>query len=70
MSSAAHYYTPITKAYTAAASEGQYLDEGAALEITVKTVNNFTGPDSLLHTGIVYGALLRLCFTNNKPTLL
>lgn len=60
------YHTPIRYACKMVTSEAPDLDEEGTLQIAVKWVNNYTGPDDLGHTLLVYGALPRLGFLINR----
>lgn len=62
------YYTPIQHAYQIVTSEVLDLDAEAVLLIAVKFINHSTGPDGLVPTLLVYGALHRLGFSRAKPT--
>lgn len=62
------YHTPIRHACNIVTSEAPDLDEEAALQIAVKSVKDSTGQDGLVPTLLLYGALPRLGFPNDKPT--
>lgn len=68
MSYVERYHTPIRHAYKIVIAEATELDAEAALQVAVKSVNDSIGPDGLVPTLLVYGALPRLGFPNDPPT--
>lgn len=62
------YHNPIKNAYIIVKTEAPDLDDEAALQAAVKSVNDFIGSDGLVRTILVYGALTRLGLEINKPT--
>lgn len=62
------YHEPIRKAYKCVKQEAPDLDSEAALQMAVKAVNDSTGPNGLVPTLLVYGALPRLGLPNDAPT--
>eukprot|EP00171_Calliarthron_tuberculosum_P013661 IDg13661t1 len=64
---AERYHVPVKKAYHRIMFEAPRLDKVAALQIAVKAVNDSVGPDGLLPTLLVYGALPRLVLPSDLP---
>lgn len=62
-------YEHVRRAHQIIKREAPDLDREAMLQITVKAVNDYIGSDSLVPTLLVYGALPRLGFPSEKPTL-
>lgn len=68
MSYIEHYHAPIRYAHGIVIFAATKLDARAALQIAVKSVRDSIGPDSLVPTLFVNGALPRLGFPNDSPT--
>lgn len=68
MSYVERYHNPIRHAFKIVTAEAPDLDPEAALQTAVKSVNDSIGPDGLVPTLLVYGALPRLGFPNECPT--
>lgn len=49
-------------------SEAPDLDEEAAIQVAVKSINDYTGADGVVKPLLVYGALTRLGIPSDKPT--
>lgn len=62
------YHAPIRHVYKIVTSEALELDPEAALQINVKTANDSIGPEGIVPTLLVYGALPRLGLPSEKPT--
>eukprot|EP00171_Calliarthron_tuberculosum_P004960 IDg4960t1 len=61
------YHMPVKKAYRRIMFEAPRIDKVAALQMAVKAVNDSVGPDGLVPTLLVYGALPRLGFPSDPP---
>ncbi len=61
------YHVPIKKAYRRIMYEAPRLEKAAALQMAVKAVNDSVGPDGIVHTLLVYGALPRLGLPSDPP---
>lgn len=61
------YHQPIRRAYQTIKSESPDTDDAAALQMAVKAINDSVGPDGLVPTLLVYGALPRLGLPHDKP---
>lgn len=68
MSYVERYHAPIQHSYKIVLAEAAELDAEAAFQIAVKSVSDSIGPDGLVPTLLVYGALPRLGFPNDPPT--
>lgn len=64
------YHEHVRRAYQIIKREAPGLDREAALQTTVKAVNAYIGPDSLVPTLLAFGALPRLGFPSERPLLL
>lgn len=62
------YHQLIRRAYQIIKSESTDTDENAALQMAVKMINGSVGPDGLVLTPFVYGALSRLGLLHDKPS--
>lgn len=62
------YHVPLRRAYKIMKDEAPGLDDEALLQCAVKSVNDSVGPDGLVPTLLVYGALPRLGLKTEKPT--
>lgn len=62
------YHEPLRRAFKIIKQEAPDLDPDAALQCAVKSVNDSAGPDGLVPTLLVYGALPRLGLPTDKPT--
>jgi predicted ATP-grasp superfamily ATP-dependent carboligase len=54
------YYGPIRRAYLIITTKIPGIDKDIALQIAFKAINDTTGPDGLVPTLLVYGALPRI----------
>jgi hypothetical protein len=54
------YHSPVRRAYSIISTEIQDIGNDMALQITFKAVNDIAGPDGLVPTLLVYGALPRM----------
>ena len=54
------YHGPVRRAYLVISTEIQGISKDITLQIAFKAVNNTTGPDGLVPTLLVYGALPRM----------
>ena len=61
------YHAPLRKAYMVIKKEAPELDNDSALQAAVKAVNDTAGPDGLVPTLLVYGALPRLGLRTDPP---
>ena len=52
------YYIPLCRVYKIISSELKGASEELTLQMAVKAVNNFTGPDGLVPILLVFGAYL------------
>lgn len=62
------YHEPKRKAYKCVTQEAPHLDNEAALKMAVKAVNDSKGPNGLITSLLVHGALPRLGPPNDVPT--
>ena len=62
------YHDPLRKAYRIIKKEVPNIDDECALQYAVKSLNDSTGPDGLVPTLLVYGALPRLGLPTDKPS--
>lgn len=62
------YHAPIRRAYKIIRKEAPNLEKESALQTAVKSVNDSVGPNGLIPTLLVYGALPRLGFPSDPPT--
>eukprot|EP00171_Calliarthron_tuberculosum_P003348 IDg3348t1 len=62
------YHAPLRRAFKIIKEEAPDIDDEAALQFAVKSVNDSAGPDGIVPTLLVYGALPRLGFQTDKPT--
>jgi hypothetical protein len=63
------YHSPIRRAFNIIRKEAPDLDPDAALQMTVKAINDSVGPDGLLPTLLMFGARPRLGLPADKPTV-
>lgn len=68
MSTVERYHTPVRRAFKIIREEAPQMSAKAALQTAVKAVNDSVGPDGLVPTLLVYGALPRLGVPGEKPT--
>lgn len=68
MSIVERYHTPIRRAYKIICQEAPDLSKECALQMSVKAVNDSVGPDGLVPTLLVFGALPRLGLPSDPPT--
>lgn len=61
------YHEPVRLAHCIIMSEAPDMDKEAALQSTVKEINDYVGPDRLVPTLLVHGALPGLGVPNEKP---
>jgi hypothetical protein len=54
------YHGPIRRAYLIITTEIQGIDKDMALQMAFKAINDTAGPDGLVPTLLVYGALPRM----------
>lgn len=67
MTEVERYREPILRAYRIVRDEAPDLDKESALQAAVKSVNASVGPNGLVPTLLVYGALPRLGFSTDQP---
>lgn len=63
-----HYHSPVRRAFKIIKSESPELTEEEILQLNVKSINDSAGPDGLVLSLLVYGALPRPEFPTDKPT--
>lgn len=65
------YLQPIRRAFSVIRKESAGLDEEFALQMVVKSINDSVGPNGLVPTLLIYGALPRLGLPHdaNKPSI-
>lgn len=63
------YNSPICRTYNTIRSETLELNKKAALQMSVKALNDLIGPDGLVPAPLLFSALLRLRFPSNSPLL-
>jgi hypothetical protein len=64
------YHSPVRQAYNIISTEIQDIDKDMALQMTFKAVNDTAGPDGLVPTLLVYGALSRMVeYDAPSPTI-
>lgn len=68
MSTVKRYHAPMRRAYHIVRSEAPSIDTEAALQMAVKAVNDSVGPNGLVPTLLVYGALPRLGLPSDPPS--
>lgn len=68
MSFVERYHVPVRRAYNIINAEAPDTDPEQALQMAVKSVNDSAGPDGLVPTLLVYGALPRLGLPSDPPT--
>lgn len=61
------YHDPLRRAYRIVKREVPDIDDESALQYAVKSVNDTVGPDGLVSTLLVYGALPRLGLPSDAP---
>ena len=59
------YYVPLRRVYKIISSELKGISEELTLQMAVKAVNDFAGPDGLVPTLLVFGAYPRM--TDDSP---
>lgn len=62
------YHAPLRRAYKIIEKEAPGMDREAVLQCAVKSVNDSVGPDGLVPTLLVYGALPRLGLPTDRPS--
>ena len=62
------YHSPLRRSFNIIRQEAPDLDKHAALQMAVKAVNDSVGPNGLVPTLLVFGALPRLGLPTDKPT--
>ena len=66
-----HYHGPIRRAYLIIMAKINGINKDTALQIAFKAINNSAGPDGIVLTLLVYGALPRITKYNAPlPTIL
>ena len=68
MSIVERYHSPLRRAYRIIRAEAPSMDKESALQAAVKALNDSAGPDGLIPTLLVYGALPRLGFPTDGPS--
>lgn len=68
MSIVERYHKPIRRAFNVIKKEAADLDKEDALQMAVKAINDSTGPDGIVPTLLVFGALPRLGLPNDQPS--
>lgn len=68
MSIVERYHAPIRRAYKIICDEAPDMDKDTALQMSVKAINDSVGPDGLVPTLLVFGALPRLGLPSDRPT--
>ncbi len=68
MSFVERYHKPLKRAYKIMEKEAPSLDPESLLQGALKALNDSTGPDGLVPTLLVYGALPRLGLPIDKPS--
>lgn len=68
MSIVERYHTPIRRAYKIICKEAPDLNKETALQMAVKAINDSVGPEGLVPTLLVFGALPRLGLPSDPPT--
>ena len=63
------YYNPLRRAYKIVSQELPNASIEEVLQYAIKSVNDSLGPDGLVPTLLVYGALPRLGFSTDKPSI-
>lgn len=67
MSSVERYHTPFKRAFAIIKAELPKLSDKEILQYSVKSLNDSVGPDGLVPTLLVYGALPRFGLLTDKP---
>lgn len=63
------YYEPIRNAYRIIRNEARNIDKELTLQSSIKSIKDSVGPDGLVPTLLVYGALPRLGMSTDPPNL-
>ena len=64
------YYGPLHRIYYIITAELLDISKDIALQMAFKAINNFTGPNSLIPTLLVFGAYLYIVKSNTlNPTI-
>jgi len=64
------YHGPVRRAYSIISTEIQDIDKEMVLQMAFKAVNDTAGPDGLVPTLLVYGALPRMVeYDTPSPTV-
>ena len=58
------YYSPLRRVYHIITAELLDISKDIALQIAFKAINDFTGPDGLIPTLLVFGAYLCIVKSN------
>lgn len=62
------FHSPVRKAFNIIKKESPGKDDVSALQMTVKAIKDSVGPDGLVLTLLVFGALPRTGLPKKKPT--
>lgn len=62
------YHGPLRRAFNIINSESTDLSNEEALQLSVKALNDSVGPDGLVRTLLVYGAIPRFGFSSDRPS--
>lgn len=68
MSIVERYHSPLRRAVTIIRQEAPNIDEDSLLQMAVKCVNDSVGPEGIVPTLLVFGALPRVGLPNDPPT--
>ncbi len=68
MSIVERYHGPLRRAYKKIMHDCPGLDRVSALQMAVKAINDSVGPDGIVPTLLVYGALPRLGLPSDPPS--
>ena len=67
MSIVERYHSPLRRAFNIVKKEAPDMDDDDALQMSVKAINASVGPDGLVPTLLVFGAIPRLGLPNDLP---
>lgn len=68
MSIVERYHQPVRRAYKMIKKETPDTDNETTLQMAIKSINDSVGPDGLVPTLLVFGALPRLGLPTDQPT--
>lgn len=68
MSTVERHHSRVCRSFNVIRSEASSRDDEATLQVAIEALNDSIGPNGLVSTLLVYGALLSLCLPTDPPS--